>query len=78
MRMQLNSGELLHTTPLALTQCRVDLVAMDGDEPQGIMLGTYGINYIVPNIENTTISGLATIATNYGPKYWWSTLPVAS
>ena len=46
-------------------------LAMDGDEPQGIMLGTYGINYIVPNIENTTISGLATIATNYGPKYWW-------
>ena len=44
----------------------------DEGEPQGYMLGYAGRNYLVPDIQNSTLSGVAHVATNYGPKYsWW-------
>ena len=46
-------------------------LAMDGDEAQGFQIGYEGRNYVVPSIENSTLSGVASIATNYGPKYSW-------
>ena len=45
--------------------------AIDDDEPQGIKIGYNGWNDVVPDIQNSTISGLATIVTTFGYKSVW-------
>ena len=46
--------------------------AIDDDgRAQGIKIGYNGWNDIVPDIQNTTISGLASIVTTYGYKSTW-------
>ena len=45
--------------------------AVDDGEPQGIKIGYNGWNDVVPDIQNSTISGLATIVTTLGYKYTW-------
>ena len=50
----------------------VSTAVNDEGEAQGFMLGYRQRNYLVPSIEDSTLSGVAHIATNYGPKYSWS------
>jgi flagellin-like protein len=50
----------------------VSIATDDGGAPQGIFFGQNGRSSIIPDIQNSTISGLASIATNYGYKSSWS------
>ena len=44
----------------------------DNGNPQGIKIGYNGWNDVVPDIQDSTIAGLATIVTTYGYKSTWS------
>ena len=50
-------------------------LAVDDGDAQGIKIGYNGWNDVVPDIQNSTISGLATIVTTFGPKYTWRSSP---
>ena len=50
----------------------ISVAVNDEGEAQGYQLGYNGRNYLVPDIQNSTLSGLSSISTNYGPKYSWS------
>ena len=41
-------------------------------EAQGYQLGYYGRNNLIPDIQNSTLSGVASIASNYGYAPWWN------
>jgi len=46
--------------------------AVDGEDAQGIKIGYNGWNDVVPDVQNSTIAGLATIVTTFGYKSSWS------
>ncbi len=50
----------------------ISIAVDDEGNAQGYQLGYTGRNYLVPDIQNSTLSGLSSISTNYGPKYAWS------
>ena len=50
----------------------IGLALNDDGEPQGYQLGLYGRNNLVPDIQNSTLSGVASISTNYGYASWWN------
>ena len=46
-------------------------MGLDNGDAQGVKIGYNGWNDVVPDIQNTTISGLATIVTTFGYKSTW-------
>jgi len=51
----------------------VSIAVNDEGEAQGFQIGYEGRNYVVPDIQDSVLSGVAHIGTAYGPKYSWST-----
>ena len=49
-------------------------LGIDNGDAQGIKIGYNGWNDVVPDIQDSTISGLATIVTTFGYKstWWWA------
>ena len=46
-------------------------LGLDNGDAQGVKIGYNGWNDVVPDIQNSTISGLATIVTTFGYKSYW-------
>ena len=49
----------------------ISLALNADDEPQGFQLGSVGTNNLRPDIQNSTLSGLASINSNYGYRSPW-------